>query len=80
MSNLIKNYFNVDFNNLLEDLKPYTKDSFNKIKPSSTIGLPNTPILYLEDIKIIICRKCKIYINPTYNTIKNHLKVSLSIL
>lgn len=76
MSNPIKDYSNLELNDLLEDIKPLTKDSFKRVKPSTTISLPSTSILYLEDIKILICSKCNIYLAPSYNSIVKHLKVS----
>jgi len=78
MSNPISNYTLEEFNLLLEDIKPLSKSSFNKVRPSSTLSLPKTPILYLSDLKLIICSECRYVIFPSSNSLKQHLKVSLT--
>jgi hypothetical protein len=67
---------NINLITLLESLKPITLESFNKIKPSSSILIKDTTLEYLVDLKIIICLECKIYINPILKSILKHLRVS----
>lgn len=76
MSNPIKDYSNEELNDLLEDIKPNTLDSFKKLRLSTTTSIIKTPIKYLDEIKILVCSKYRIYINPSFTSIKKHLKVS----
>lgn len=66
-----------EFNKLLEDNKPYTKEYFNSISSSPIITLENTTLDYLVDLKILICSKHKDFLNPSFNIILKHFIVSI---
>ena len=63
-----------EFNKLLEDNKPYTKETYKVIFPNTIETLTNTTLDYNINLKILVCSKCKIYLdNNTKKVIKNLL-------
>lgn len=65
-----------EFNKILEDNKPYNSSTYNTIIASSTIALNNTSLKYLIDLKILICSRYSIYLDPNITLLLRHFKVS----
>lgn len=66
-----------EFNKLLEDNRPYTKETFKAITPSSIESLEGLPLDYNPDLKLLICSECSTTLNKDINNIVKHLKVSI---
>jgi len=79
VSNIISPYTLEEFNTLLEENKPYTREFYKSITPSKTIKLEDITLEYLVDIKIYICSKHKLYLEGNTNSILGHFKVSTII-
>ena len=76
----ISSYTIEEFNKLLEDNKPFTKNTFKAIKSNNIETLENTLLDYNIDLKILICSKCNISLDNKSNIIIKHFKVSTLLL
>lgn len=69
-----------EFNTLLEENKPYTKDYFKLLRSNTIITLKDTSLDYIPEFKILFCSEYKFYIENSTNTIVKHFKVSIFYL
>lgn len=66
-----------EFNKLLEDNKPYTKETFKAITPSNIESLEGLPLDYNIDLRLLICSECSTTLTRDIPNIIKHLKVSI---
>ena len=62
------------FNTLLEENKPYNRDYFKNKEQSLVIKDKDLDLVYLIDIKLIVCSICKNALKPTKEFILEHFK------
>lgn len=77
MSSSNRLYSNEELNLLLEDIKPLESKDFKSIESNSFTTINKTPLIYLDSLEVIICRKCRIFIYPTLGSTLKYLKVSI---
>ena len=71
--NKISNITLEEFNTLLEENKPFNLESYNTIDSNTIVKIKETIIDYNIDIKLLVCSKCKIYLNTSIDLIIKHL-------
>ena len=80
-TSIIYNFNNIEeYNKYLERKNSYNLNNFRSLTSNNTIVLANSILVYLEELKIIVCTKCKIIITPNIKAISRYFRVSLYLI
>lgn len=69
-----------EFNNLLENNKPYNKEFFQNIKENEIIKIGNSFLNFNKDLNVLVCSVCNEIVDFRFDKIKNHFLVSFIFL
>ena len=64
-----------EFNQLLEESKPYSKAQFKDVNRDPVSPVKHTFLQHLEGLQVLYCTKCQTYVPPKEAEILRHLRV-----